>query len=379
MLIAHLLASPFYGGPERQVLALARELPGSCSSIFLSFGEGGRAREFLAEAHAAGFEAIELRANWPHVLRVAREVAGELRSRQASILCTSGYKPDILGLPAARLAGIPAVAIAHGWTGATWKVRLNEALDRRLLRHFDAVVSVSQSQANAVRRARVAPDKIVTIPNTISPQGRYAATKWHRAGVEGLWPRPPRWLIGAAGRLSPEKGFEVLIDAAAILMAAHPETGVVIFGDGPLRSQLQHRIDRLHLDPHIVLAGHRQDLDQLLPNLDVLVIPSHTEGLPVILLEALRSGLPVVATSVGGIPEVLVDGEHGLLVPAGDKAALAAGISRLLQDEGLRAHLREAGPQRIAAEFSTPLQAQRYFALFTRLLSAAPVLDKTCR
>lgn len=379
MLIAHLLASPFFGGPERQVLALAKELQGTCSTFFLSFAEGGRAQAFLSEASAAGFEAIGLRENWPRVRRVTREVAQELRIRRASILCTSGYKPDILGLPAARMAGIPAVAIAHGWTSATWKVRLNESLDRRVLRHFDAVVGVSQSQAKALLQAGVASDKVVTIPNAIAPHGHNVATKPHRASLESLFPRPPRWLIGAAGRLSPEKGFDVLIDAAANLLAANPDVGVVLFGDGPLRSQLQRRIDAHDAGSHIVLAGYRSDLDQLLPNLDMLVIPSHTEGLPVILLESLRCGLPVVATSVGGIPEVVVDGEHGLLIPPGDVAALAAAISRLLDDDGRRMQIRQAGPQRIAVDFSTTVQASRYHALFTRLLSAAPALDKTCR
>ncbi len=149
------MASPFVGGPERQVLGLARHLPPPWRTTFLSFAERGQARPFLEEADRAGFAAIALRHNAPRALLCIAEVAAELRARKADVLCCSGYKPDLIGWRAARRAGIPVVGIAHGWTAATWRVRVYEALDRVAMRWMDAVVCVSEAQAAKARRARI--------------------------------------------------------------------------------------------------------------------------------------------------------------------------------------------------------------------------------
>src|SRR5690348_10827193 len=119
MNIVHLLASPFVGGPERQVLGLAGALPPECRTAFLSFAERGLARPFLDRARREGFEAVELRQNFPRLGRAVAEVARHLRRLDADVLCASGYKPDLVGWRAARRAGVPVVAIAHGWTGVT--------------------------------------------------------------------------------------------------------------------------------------------------------------------------------------------------------------------------------------------------------------------
>ena len=121
MNVVHLMASPFVGGPERVVLGLARALPAAYRTAFLSFAERGLARPFLAKAAETGFEAVELRYNVPRFLRAAREVADHLRRLRADVLCCNGYKPDIIGWLAAHRAGVPVVAIAHGWTAATWQ------------------------------------------------------------------------------------------------------------------------------------------------------------------------------------------------------------------------------------------------------------------
>src|SRR5256885_1573499 len=130
MNIVHLLASPFVGGPERQVLGLAHALPPRHRTVFLSFSERGLAAAFLDRAAADGFETVLLHANAPRVFRAAAEVADHLRRLRADVLCCNGYKPDLVGWLAARRAGVPVVAIAHGWTAATWKGRVNEALRR---------------------------------------------------------------------------------------------------------------------------------------------------------------------------------------------------------------------------------------------------------
>src|SRR5262245_2419582 len=141
--IVHLAASPFFGGPERQMLGLARHLPGKYRSIFLSFAERGKARAFLHEVRQHGFRAVELRHNFPRLARATREVQHHLHRLRADILCCHGYKPDLIGWQAARRVGIPVIAVSHGWTGATLRVRFYESLDRWVLRRMDTVVGVS--------------------------------------------------------------------------------------------------------------------------------------------------------------------------------------------------------------------------------------------
>src|ERR1043165_899467 len=167
MRVVHLMASPFYGGPERQMLGLARHLPGEVHSAFLSFAERGLAQAFLDEVRRQGYEGKTLQHNTPHFCASVGEVAHELRRLGADLVCCSGYKPDLIGWRAARRVGIPAVSISHGWTAATWKVRVNELLDRVILRWMDAVVCVSKAQAEKVRRARVPQGKIIVIQNAI--------------------------------------------------------------------------------------------------------------------------------------------------------------------------------------------------------------------
>jgi glycosyltransferase involved in cell wall biosynthesis len=173
--------------------------------------------------------------------------------------------------------------------------------------------------------------------------------------------------VGAAGRLSPEKGFDRLIAAAGAVTRAEPDTGFVVFGDGPLRGALAAQIAERGLQDRFVLAGFRTDLQRLLPQLDLAVLSSLTEGLPVVLLEALAAGVPAVSTAVGGVPEVIEDGVHGYLVPPNDPGALARRILDALRDDAARRAMGERGRQRVREQFTFATQSVPYQRLFERL------------
>lgn len=364
------MASPFYGGPERQMLGLARHLPTTYRSVFLSFPERGLARPFLDEVRRAGFEAVALQHNAPQVRQAVAEVADELRRLDADVLLCSGYKPDLLGWRAARQVGVPVVSVSHGWTAATWKVRLYEALDRVALRFMDAVVCVSEAQAVRVRRAHVPEAKIAVIRNAVGDEAFAAPDPADRELLRSYFAQPPRLIVGAAGRLSPEKGFDILVEAAVHVTQTRHDIGFVLFGDGPLRADLERQIRAHRLDQRFVLAGFRADLPRLLPHLDAGVLSSYTEGLPVILLELAAAGVPAVATAVGGIPEVIVDGQGGFLVAPGDAAALARRLLDLLGDDGRRQAMSRQARNRVQTEFSFAGQSVQYQALFARLCAA---------
>src|SRR5260370_11705787 len=153
MKVVHLAQSPFFGGPERQMLGLALALPAKYHSVFLSFQEKETCRAFLDKVREHGFETGVLHEDKPHFRRALRELSDRLKALRASILCCHGYKADLLGLAAARRVGIPVVAVSRGWTAATARVRFNEILDRISLHFMDRVVCVSAGQARKVRRA----------------------------------------------------------------------------------------------------------------------------------------------------------------------------------------------------------------------------------
>jgi glycosyltransferase involved in cell wall biosynthesis/4-amino-4-deoxy-L-arabinose transferase-like glycosyltransferase len=362
------MASPFIGGPERQVLGLAEALRPHADTVFLSFAERGLARPFLEEARRAGFEAIELRHNAPHLWCAAVEVADHVRRTGADILCCNGYKPDIVGWLAARRAGVPVLAVSHGWTAVSWKVRLNEAVDRWVLRRVDYTVCVSEGQAVKVRRAGVPEERLRVIQNAVRTEAFDHSDPFYRQKLREFFVDPPRRIVGAAGRISPEKGFDQLVEAAVLVIRDDPDVGFVLFGDGPLRADLTRRIVAHGLERRFILAGFRTDLERFLPHLDVVTLPSYTEGLPVILLEACAAGVPVVATSVGGTPEVIEEGQNGYLVPAGDPAALALRLGDALRDEGRRAAMGQSGRQRVRSQFTFAVQGERYRRLFGEVI-----------
>lgn len=367
MQIVQLLASPFVGGPERQVLGLASALPPDYHTTFLSFAERGLARPFLERARNDGFEAIELRENYPRVDRAVAEVSEWLRQCRADLLCTSGYKPDLIGWRAARRVGIPVVAIAHGWTGVTFKVRCYEMLDALVMRWMNNVVCVSEAMARRVRAAGVSASRITIIRNAIDPAPYQQSRPESRRIVEGFFRETPRLIVGAAGRLSPEKGFDVLVEAAGRVCRANVDVGFVLFGEGPERGRLEQRIAALGIGERVILGGFRDDLHRLLPGLDLAVLSSHTEGLPVAVLEAQAAGVAVVATAVGGTPEVVQDGQTGYLVPAANPEALAERMQQLLRDDAGRWKMGQRGAERVREEFTFAAQAIRYQELFARL------------
>ncbi len=310
---------------------------------------------------------MRLRENAPHFLRAAAEVADWLRNLGADLLCTSGYKPDLIGWLAARRAGVPVVAIAHGWTAATWRVRCYEALDRWVMRRMDAVVCVSEGQAVKVRRAGVRPDRAPVIRNAVHAEAFGPADPAVRESLLGLFAARPERIVAAAGRLSPEKGFDVLIEAAARLAPEWPNVGFVVFGEGPLREDLTRRIAERGLQGRFVLAGFRPDLERVLPACDLAVSSSHTEGLPVVVLEEMAAGLPVVATAVGGTPEVVDEGVTGWLAPPADPASLARRTADLLASAETARAMGLAGRRRVEDHFTFAAQAAGYALLFEKL------------
>jgi glycosyltransferase involved in cell wall biosynthesis len=373
MRIAHLTASTFFGGPERQMLGLAQSLSASqVESVFLSFSEKGRCRSFLSRVRTAGFEGVEIEHDTPRLWAATRAVTEHLARVQPDVLFCHGYKASLLGRIAARRCGIPVVAVSRGWTHESWKVRLYEALDRWHLRWMDRVVAVSEGQAAKVRRCGVKADRIRVIHNAVDPERFADPDPNYQIKLRRFFREPFEQIVGAAGRLSPEKGFDVLIAAAAQVVKIDESVGFLLFGEGPCKAELVKQIDSAGLNHYFVLSGFRPDLDRFFPFLDLLVLPSHTEGLPNVVLEAFASGVPVVATAVGGTPEVVEDRVSGYLTPPGDAGALAGRILDALSSQNNLREMGLRGRQRVLEHFTFERQAQCYLDLLNELTGATP-------
>jgi glycosyltransferase involved in cell wall biosynthesis len=396
--LVHLTASTFFGGPERQMLGLAKAMPEHVRTTFASFSEGGRCSAYLDQVRAHGFPTTPLITDFPRVLGTIGEVAGLLRDTACDVLLCHGYKANMLGRLAARRVGIPAIAVSRGWTGETRKVKLYEWLDRRHLRFMDHVVCVSEGQATKVRRwCRVPASRVSVIRNSArlaaferrDPGARdrllgffgqgEAPAEPHSAGNPGsAGALPSRNTSGvsqvvlAAGRLSPEKGFGVLVEAAATICKQNPGAGIVLFGEGVLREELESRVAALGLAGRFLLPGFRTDLDSLIGAADVVVLPSFTEGLPNVALEASAAGVPVVATAVGGTPEAVTDGVSGFLVQPGQPMKIAQRVGELLRDPELRAKFGAAGQKRMRMLFTFESQAAAYLELIRTMIGKTP-------
>ncbi len=370
MHLVHLTASTFFGGPERQMLGLAEHLPDRFATTFLSFREGGRCEEFLDRVRGRGFPASSLESDTPHLFAAASELAALLRDRDADVLFCHGYKANIVGRIAARRVGIPVVGVSRGWTGESAKVRVYEAIDRWHLKYLDRVVGVSEGQAVKVRRAGVPDAKVRVIRNSarteafVEPVDRAALYRYFSPTLN------VSHVVLAAGRLSPEKGFAVFVEAAALVLRESPDAGFVAFGDGSERAALERRVRELGIGDRFRLPGFIRNLDRVLPGADVVALPSYTEGLPNVALEASAAGVPVVATAVGGTPEVVRDGQTGWLVPPGKPVPFAERIQRLLKDRSARQRMGTAGREFMLSHFSFEAQAAAYVELVESLVAS---------
>jgi glycosyltransferase involved in cell wall biosynthesis len=264
---------------------------------------------------------------------------------------------------------IPVIGVSRGWTRESLRVRVFEWLDRINLRRMDHVVCVSQGQADKVLRAGVPCDRVSVIHNAIRCERFATAAPGSRSQLANYFPSPPGLIVGAAGRLSPEKGFEILVQAAVEVREHIPDLGFVLFGEGPLRPILERQVAARGLQDWFAMPGFRDDLDELLPSLDLFCSSSYSEGLPNVILEAHAAGVPVVATAVGGTPEVVAGGVTGFLVPAGCPTSLAGHIVRLALDASLRERMGTSARDRVQEQFSFPAQAKSYRQLFRKLRS----------
>ncbi len=374
--VVHLTSSTFFGGPERQILGLCAHLPLHYHSSIVVFSEAGGCHRFQEEARRCGVDMRVIPDDLRGTVHAVDVLNQTLVGLDADVLCCHGYKANLIGALAGRAVGLPTLCILRGWTGENCKVKVYERFDQLVLTRFEMVVCLSRAQAQSVINAGVPRRRVRLIPNAIAISRFPPPTDAHRAELSAFFSTRPRLVCCSAGRLSPEKGFSDLVRASADVIREDRGVGFILFGDGPLRSELSDDIRRLGVEQNFVLAGFTARLDQLLAASDFVAISSYTEGMPNVLLEACAARLPVVATNVGGIPDVISQGVNGFLVPPGDVRALSSNIRRLSHSADLRRAVGDAGRALMERNFSFDAQAQYYHGVFLEILRCSTSADQ---
>jgi glycosyltransferase involved in cell wall biosynthesis len=293
-------------------------------------------------------------------------VARWLRREHAAIVHTHLFTADTYGRISARLAGVTAVFTTVHSTNL-WKRPIHRVVDWLLARISTRVIACTEEVGELMRqRDRLPADRIEVVANGIDLR-RFAEVRADNVRAEFGIPGN-RALIGVVGRLHPAKGHSDLIVALALLRDGGYDATCLIIGSGELRATLEREVARHGLTDRVIFTGQRSDVPRLMAALDVLAMPSLWEGLPMTLLEAMALGKAVVATRVGGIPDVIVDGETGLLVTPGDTVALASALRRLLTETQLKESIGQRAWTLLRQRYDVTRTARAYEALYSKAL-----------
>jgi glycosyltransferase involved in cell wall biosynthesis len=298
---------------------------------------------------------------------VARRLLRICRQEKVAIWHGHDYKSNLLGLLLRPFWPMRLVTTVHGWVEHTSRTPLYYAVDRFCLPRYEQVICVSEDLRRRCLGLGLKPRRCPLIENAIDTEEFVRRRSVAEAKRSFGW-HPERLLIGAVGRLSAEKGFDLLIRATAELLKSGLDVGLVIVGEGREQEPLQRLIIESGCTDRVQLLGYRQDTRELYEAMDLFALSSLREGLPNVVLEALAVEVPVVATAIAGVPRLIRDGETGLLVEPGSVEQLTAALGRALRDCDLRQRLRRAGRRTIEEGYSFAARMGKIARLYDRLL-----------
>ena len=348
--VAFMLTPVEFGGAERVCLTLLKSINRERFDVvpILFTRPYERDNMFVRHLREVGYDCCEIpvalqeHGDYLRVARCYKLVWRQLRTRDVDLVHTHGYLADIVGIPVARLNGIPTLSTCHGFIPTTWKVRLYNALDRIVLKFGTQVMAVSEAIKQDLVDSGLSSGRVQVVANAVSAAIDRDMTHANReAGRKSHGIRSTDFVLGYVGRLSAEKGLKYLITACAELVASGIPLRALIIGEGPQRNELEQLSRQLGLGDQVVFAGFQKDVAQWLPCMDVFVLPSLTEGTPMALLEAMTYGVPAVASAVGGVPEMIKNGETGILVPPGKAEEISNATLALFRDPAQRQKLSQ--------------------------------------
>jgi glycosyltransferase involved in cell wall biosynthesis len=357
------------GGAERFALGLATHLPADRFEVWACSTRSSEPAAAL-QLQAAGVRHLSLGRHRTADIRRMGGLLRLMRAHRFDVVHAHMFGSNVWGTVLGRLARVPVV-LAHETTWSYEGEPVRRWIDGKVIgRLATRFLAVSQLDAHRMAQLEgVPPDKIVVMPNAYIPRPGSPDSDLRRD--LGLGAETP--LLAVVAQLRPQKALSVLLDAFPAIRQAVPETHLVIAGDGECRGELEAQAQRLQIADRVHFLGRRDDIDAILRAADLAVMSSDYEGMPLVAYECLANGTPLVATAVGGLPEIIQDGRTGLLVAPRDPAALAEAIAGLLGDPDRRAAMSAAGTAR-RDELMIGSVAQQFGDLYEALLaqSGAP-------
>ena len=368
MNLVHLRSSGGFYGAENVIIQLAsRQQDSSMRSLVGCITQADNPNELYQRCQSLSLSAQPMPCSGMFDRAAIAAIRTTLKEHQTDLLCCHDYKSSILGYVASIGLGIKRVSVNHLWDDIDFKLWLYQRVEGALYNFFDHVIAVSAPVARDVRPYLLNKKKLTVISNGIDIDNyhNYSGPRTLR-GELGV--KDDDYLIGLVGRLAPQKGHRDLIEAAAILAPQHPQIKYVFWGKGHLEDELRALTAHHKLDETIIFAGTADDMAQVYADVDLLAMPSLSEGLPMALLEAMSAELLVLATPVGDIEEVIKEGETGFLTTPQDPAMLAERIKTLfLLPASERARIAANARQYIINHFSADAMAAQYKTLFHEL------------
>ena len=363
MKILHLRSSEFYGSPERLIIGQCLHLK-EFQHVCGSFVRPGAESRFLEECEKAGIYHKAVRESHLADLRTAARIGQLIDAERVDLLVSHDYKANFYGRMAAKRRSTPQIAYFHGLTSEGLRMRLYNRIDRHVLRKIGLVITVSEVSKSSLVERGVPESRIRVVYNAIDHDSLTKHPKRESSGQ-------PYQRIVAAGRFSHEKGLDILLEAIARIKESAPPFQLYPYGHGVEENNLKQMVSRLGLGDIVEFSGFVDDILPILADMDFMVMPSRSEGMPVAILEAWSQELGVVATSVGGVPEMIQSGQNGLLVDPEDPGALADRMLWALNHPEAMRSYGKAGYKTIGEKFTFEIQAAQLSEIYTEAAGAS--------
>jgi glycosyltransferase involved in cell wall biosynthesis len=369
--VLYIIWSLDLGGAERVVINLAKGLDKDrFNPMVCCLNEQGK---FADELEKEGIRVIALNKKSKLDFTVINKLARIMKENNINVVNTHLWGANFWGRIAAKLAKVPVI-IATEHNEDTWKLPFYFLFDNILSDWTDKIIAVSSSVKEFYVSKGIPTDKIEVVYNGIdikqgqSPSGTVPVL--HSAKIrEEFGIKEEETVLAVIGRLVPQKGHCYFLSALKELLKDHKIMALIV-GSGPIEEELKQFSYNLGLNGNVIFTGLRRDIPDLLNNcIDILVMPSLREGLPLIALEAMSSGVPIIASKVGGIPELVIDGKTGLLVEPENHVALKEAIERLINDKGLRQQLIDNAKRKVEEEFCLDSMLSKTQNLYQELYS----------
>jgi len=360
--IALMLAPVEFGGVEKVCLTLLRNIDRHRFDVVavLFTRPWERDNIFVQEIKKLLIDFIEIpiaSKNKGDYFRIARcflKTYFILKSLGPDIVHTNGYFADIVGILVSRFLGIPSISTCHGYIQNNWKYNLYNRIDYLALKISSRVIAVSEEIKAHLLNRSISYKNVLVIQNSVEVLDSFDHVRMKRKHILNKMNQQDQFFtIGYIGRLSDEKGVHYLLRACSKLNSLGLVFKAKIIGDGPRSNDLKQLSSVLGINKIVEFPGFQRNIQEWLSTIDVLVLPSITEGTPMILLEAMSWGTPVIASAVGGVPGIIENFFSGLLVPAGDPDKIVAAVNLLYSDENLRDKLAINAFNRVKKTFGS--------------------------